>query len=110
MRYDSLAKNEERICAKVIEMECHPSDPFLFFPLFFPFLFLLPSFRSEFIHLGKFFIIKILIFFSLPKNIYNYLIKFRSIEKNYTLRGDATLPSINHFRKIRRILSPPIEH
>lgn len=88
MRYDSLAKNEERICAKVIEMECHPSDPFLFFPLFFPFLFLLPSFRSEFIHLGKFFTIKILIFF-LFKNIYNYLIKFRSIEKNYTLRGDA---------------------
>lgn len=109
MRYDSLAKNEERICAKVIEMECYPSDPFLFFPLFFPFLFLLPSFRSEFIHLGKFFTIKILIFFSLPKNIYNYLIKFRSIEKNYTLKGDATLPSIKIFERFVAPL-PPIEH
>lgn len=37
MRYDSLARKEERICAKVIEMECHPSDPFLFFSFLFPF-------------------------------------------------------------------------
>lgn len=45
MRYDSLAKNEERICAKVIEMECHPSDPFLFF--FFPPISFLPPLVSK---------------------------------------------------------------
>lgn len=32
MRCDSLAcDSEERICAKVIEMECHPTDPFFLF-------------------------------------------------------------------------------
>lgn len=34
IRQSGRNDSEERICAKVIEMECHPSEPFLFFSLF----------------------------------------------------------------------------
>lgn len=44
IRQSGRNDSEERICAKVIEMECHPSEPFLFFSLFLSYT---PCFEFE---------------------------------------------------------------